>query len=339
MAESLATKYRPQEFENVCSQTSVIQILQKMLEKNEIKNCYLFAGASGCGKTTLARIFANKINGGVGSPIEIDGASNSGVENVRQIIKAAQERSLQGKYKVYIIDECHALSNAAWQAFLKCIEEPPKYTIFMFCTTDPQKIPQTILNRVCRFNISKIPTEQLRDRLMYVCQQEGFTNYEQACDYIAKISNGGARDSLANLEKAAAYNTDLSIENVLAALGNYSYSTFFDLMNGFIDGDQARILEIVAQYYEAGNDLKLFIDQLLSFTIDVTKYSIFKSFTMIKIPSNMQADLDNVVNIQNASQYFTYVIDRLLDTKNMIKNDSQIRSSIEVMFLRIARGQ
>ena len=94
MAESLATKYRPREFENVCSQTSVIQILQKMLDKNEIKNCYLFAGASGCGKTTLARIFANKINGGVGSPIEIDGASNSGVENVRQIIKAAQERSL-----------------------------------------------------------------------------------------------------------------------------------------------------------------------------------------------------------------------------------------------------
>ena len=106
------------------------------------------------------RIYANKLNGGIGQPIEIDAASNSGVENVRQIIKAAQERSLQGKYKVYIIDECHALSNAAWQAFLKCIEEPPRYTIFMFCTTDPQKIPQTILNRVCRFNITKIPTEE-----------------------------------------------------------------------------------------------------------------------------------------------------------------------------------
>lgn len=339
MAESLAVKYRPKEFDEVCSQKAVIQILEKQLSQKEVKNCYLFCGPSGTGKTTLARIYANKLNGGIGQPIEIDAASNSGVENVRQIIKAAQERSLQGKYKVYIIDECHALSNAAWQAFLKCIEEPPRYTIFMFCTTDPQKIPQTILNRVCRFNITKIPTEELKNRLLYVCKQENFTNYEAACDYISKISNGGARDSLANLEKAAAYSTDLSLNNVLTALGNYSYNTFFELLNAFIDADQGTILRVISNYYEAGNDLKLFVDQFLAFTIDVTKYSIFKSFELIKIPENMKAELDNVINIQDATKYFTYVIDRVLDTKNMIKSDSQIRSSIEVMFLRIARGQ
>lgn len=339
MAESLAVKYRPKEFNEVCSQKAVIQILEKQLSQKEVKNCYLFCGPSGTGKTTLARIYANKLNGGIGQPIEIDAASNSGVENVRQIIKAAQERSLQGKYKVYIIDECHALSNAAWQAFLKCIEEPPKYTIFMFCTTDPQKIPQTILNRVCRFNITKIPTEELKNRLLYVCKQENFTNYEAACDYISKISNGGARDSLANLEKAAAYSTDLSLNNVLTALGNYSYNTFFELLNAFIDADQGTILRVISNYYEAGNDLKLFVDQFLAFTIDVTKYSIFKSFELIKIPENMKAELDNVINIQDATKYFTYVIDRVLDTKNMIKSDSQIRASIEVMFLRIARGQ
>lgn len=339
MAESLAVKYRPKEFDEVCSQKAVIQILEKQLSQKEVKNCYLFCGPSGTGKTTLARIYANKLNGGIGQPIEIDAASNSGVENVRQIIKAAQERSLQGKYKVYIIDECHALSNAAWQAFLKCIEEPPRYTIFMFCTTDPQKIPQTILNRVCRFNITKIPTEELKNRLLYVCKQENFTNYEAACDYISKISNGGARDSLANLEKAAAYSTDLSLNNVLTALGNYSYNTFFELLNAFIDADQGTILRVISNYYEAGNDLKLFVDQFLAFTIDVTKYSIFKSFELIKIPENMKAELDNVINIQDATKYFTYVIDRVLDTKNMIKNDSQIRASIEVMFLRITRGQ
>ena len=339
MAESLAVKYRPKEFDEVCSQKAVIQILEKQLSQKEVKNCYLFCGPSGTGKTTLARIYANKLNGGIGQPIEIDAASNSGVENVRQIIKAAQERSLQGKYKVYIIDECHALSNAAWQAFLKCIEEPPRYTIFMFCTTDPQKIPQTILNRVCRFNITKIPTEELKNRLLYVCKQENFTNYEAACDYISKISNGGARDSLANLEKAAAYSTDLSLNNVLTALGNYSYNTFFELLNAFIDADQGTILRVISNYYEAGNDLKLFVDQFLAFTIDVTKYSIFKSFELIKIPENMKAELDNVINIQDATKYFTYVIDRVLDTKNMIKSDSQIRASIEVMFLRFARGQ
>ena len=175
--------------------------------------------------------------------------------------------------------------------------------------------------------------------MLYVCKQENFTNYEAACDYISKISNGGARDSLANLEKAAAYSTDLSLNNVLTALGNYSYNTFFELLNAFIDADQGTILRVISNYYEAGNDLKLFVDQFLAFTIDVTKYSIFKSFELIKIPENMKAELDNVINIQDATKYFTYVIDRVLDTKNMIKSDSQIRASIEVMFLRIARGQ
>lgn len=339
MAEALATKYRPREFKDVSSQKSVIQILEKQLQQHDVKNCYLFCGASGCGKTTLARIYANKLNEGVGQPVEIDAASNSGVENVRQIIKSAQERSLQGRYKVYILDECHAFSNAAWQAFLKCIEEPPKYTIFMFCTTDPQKIPATILNRVCRFNLTRIPTEQIKDRLNYICQQEGFTNYSDACDYISKLANGGMRDAIATLDKASSFDTNLSMNNVLSALGNYSYNTFIDLANAFIDCDQAKIFEVVSDYYEQGNDLKLFVDQFLAFMIDVTKYSIFKSFDMIKVPVTLKEELDRVVNIQDASNYFSYVIDRLLDTKNMIKNDSQIKSTVEIMFLRIARGQ
>ena len=129
------------------------------------------------------------------------------------------------------------------------------------------------------------------------------------------------------------------MKNVLEALGNYSYSTFIDLANAFIDCDQATIFKVVSSYYEQGNDLKLFVDQFLSFMIDVTKYSIFKSFDMIRVPSTMKGELDRVINIQNASQYFTYVVDRLLDTKNMIKNDSQIKSTVEIMFLRIARGQ
>lgn len=337
--ESLASKWRPRNFSDVCSQESVIKILQRQLETGEIKNCILLCGPSGCGKTTLARIYANALNGSSAGVIEIDGASNSGVENVRQIIKSAQERSLQSKYKVYIIDECHALSNAAWQAFLKCIEEPPQYTIFMFCTTDPQKIPATILNRVCRFNLTKIPTELIRDRLLYICKEEHFTNYNEACDYISKIADGCARQSIALLEKASIYNSDLTMNNVLSALGNYSYITFFALANAFIDQDIASILKIVNDYYNEGNDLKLFIDQFLAFMVDITKYAIFKSFDMIKIPTNMQANLDNTVNIQNASLYFTYVIDKLLAIKNQIKSDTQIKSTIEVMFLQIARGQ
>ena len=145
---SLAVKWRPKTFEEMVEQKSVVQILQKEIETNQIKNCYLFCGQSGAGKTSQARLFAKRINNNVGEPIEIDAASNNSVENVRNIVKAAQERSIDSKYKVYIIDEAHALSNQAWQAFLKCIEEPPEFTVFIFCTTDPQKINATILNRV-----------------------------------------------------------------------------------------------------------------------------------------------------------------------------------------------
>ena len=133
--ESLARYYRPKTFEEICGQDSIIKILKRQLDLKEFKNTYLFCGSSGCGKTTTARAFANAINNGVGNSIEIDAASNNGVENVRNLIKTASERAVDSEYKIIIIDECHSLTSQAWQAFLKCIEEPPTYTIFIFCNT------------------------------------------------------------------------------------------------------------------------------------------------------------------------------------------------------------
>ena len=133
--ESLAVRYRPDKFEEVCGQGATITILRRQLELREFKNAYLFVGPSGVGKTTLARIFANGINQGVGQPIEIDAASNNGVDNVKAIVSSAQERSLDSEYKIYIVDEAHMITTAGWNAFLKCIEEPPQYTIFIFCET------------------------------------------------------------------------------------------------------------------------------------------------------------------------------------------------------------
>ena len=161
---SLATKYRPKEFSDVSSQSSVIMILNQQIETNNFKNSYIFSGTSGCGKTTCARIFANKINKGCGNPIEIDAASNNGVDYTRDIVKSANERSLDSQYMIIIIDECHVLTSASWQSLLKCIEETPKYTIFIFCTTDPQKIPDTIMNRCQRFNFTRIPEHQIELR-------------------------------------------------------------------------------------------------------------------------------------------------------------------------------
>ena len=337
MAESLAVKYRPREFEDVVQQGSIIRILMRQLELEQFAHCYLFAGSSGCGKTTLGRIFANKINKGMGSPIEIDAASNNGVDNIKAIVKAAQERSIDSKYKIYIIDECHALTNQAWQAFLKCIEEPPAYTIFIFCTTDPQKIPDTIKNRVQRYTFSRISTDKIRNRLEYICNQEGYTNYEESIDYIAKIAEGGMRTAISYLDKCAAMDPNLDIKNVLNALGNYSYKTFFTLLNNMIDGDEASVLRSINDFYNEGNDLKLFVDQYLNFCIDVTKYSLFKTPEVTRIPLSMEADLQNAINFDNASKYYSYLIDKLLNLKMMLKNDDSPRSTIEILLLQMTR--
>lgn len=336
MAESWAVKYRPRDFKSICSQTSVIKVLTKQIETNQLKNCYLFSGPSGTGKTTTARAFATLINEGKGEPIEIDGASNNGVDNVRTIIKGAQERAIDCKYKIYIIDECHAITNQAWQAFLKCIEEPPTYTIFMFCTTDPQKIPATVLNRVMKFNLTKIETSVIQSRLEYICKQENVVYTQEALEFIAKVSDGGLRDAIASMQKCSDYGP-IDIKNVLECLGAFSYSTFFDLVNALIDGTEATILNIVEEYHSKGYDLKLFIEQFLNFTLDVAKYAIFKNCSLVKIPSSMEQDLIHATNVENASGYYMYVVDKLLDLKQMLKNDTAVKDTIEVSLLRIAR--
>jgi len=169
---TLAIKYRPRVWGDVVEQGSTKIILQQQLESGEVKNAYLFCGPAGCGKTTCARIFANDINKGEGNPIELDAASNNGVDDVREIINQAKTKSLNSEYKIFIIDECHALSNSAWQAMLKIIEEPPAKSIFIFATTDPQKIPKTILSRVQRYDFQRISQKGIVDRLKYILDEE-----------------------------------------------------------------------------------------------------------------------------------------------------------------------
>lgn len=173
MSISLAVKYRPQVFSDVAEQSATITILEQQLASGNIKNAYLFCGGAGTGKTTCARIFANEINKGVGSPIELDAASNNSVDDVRDIIQQAKTSALDSEYKVFIMDEVHALSNQAWQAMLKVLEEPPVKSIFIMCTTEKNKIPKTILSRVQQFNFQRISTNAIADRLTNVLKQEG----------------------------------------------------------------------------------------------------------------------------------------------------------------------
>lgn len=337
--KSLATQFRPTSFEDVCGQNSTVKILNKQIELNSIKNCYLFCGPSGCGKTTIARIFANKINNNLGDPIEIDAASNNGVDNIKNIVKSASERSINSKYKVYIIDECHSLTNQAWQAFLKCIEEPPKFTIFIFCTTEYNKVPDTIKNRCQVFNFTRLSSDIISNRLKYICDNIGLINYKDACDYISRICNNQMRDAISILEKACSYldNNILTVESVYETSGNISYNTLFDLLNAIIDGDEQFIIESVDKMFTDGLDLSLFINKFLEFCFDLSKYIITNKLSITKIPIDFIDSVNNITSFNDSIKYYNYYIDKLIDLKEMLKNDMNIRLSVEVMLLKMAR--
>lgn len=339
MAKALAVKWRPQTLDEIIGQDATVKILKKQIENNNIHNCMLFCGASGAGKTTAARAYAYAVNKGQGEPIEIDAASNNGVDNVREIIAQADERSLSSEYKVFIIDECHLMTNAAWNAFLKCIEEPPKYTIFIFCTTDPQKIPATILNRVMRFNFNRIGAEDIRKRLAKIAFEEGYVNFDDTIDYISRTSNGGMRDAIATLEKCAYYSTDLSFSNMTEALGVFSYEDLFDLVNNMIDGKESDVLATLNRIYLSGQDLKYFIDQLLDFSLNMTKYCLFNDIHTTNLPLCYEQSIKLATNFDNAVSYYNYLTDKLLLLKNNIKNDTSIRTTVEISLLQITRCQ
>lgn len=343
--QSLSVRYRPKTYDECIGQYPIIQVLRRQVSTNNLKHAYLFCGSSGCGKTTIARIFANEINNGIGNPIEIDGASNNGVDNVREIIKQAQERSLSGTYKIYIIDECHALSNAAWQAFLKCIEETPEYTIFIFCTTDPQKIPPTIINRCMRFNFTRLNPSQIKDRLDTICNLEHLSNFENVTDYVSKICKGQMRDAISYLEQIIDYDNNLTLENAFKALGTVDITSMFNLINAILDGKEAEVLSILANYYENNTNLALFIDEFIAFILDLLKYNYLSScsgdriFDIIKIPNTYIESIKNVLNITNVGSYYQYVVNKLLELKNMLKNDPEPYSTIQVLLLQITRCQ
>ena len=277
--QSLAIKYRPLKFAEVVEQSATKAILQNQLNTGEIKNAYLLCGGAGTGKTTCARIFANEINKGNGSPIELDAASNNSVDDVREIIQQAKTTSLDSEYKVFIMDEVHALSNQAWQAMLKVLEEPPAKSIFILCTTDPQKIPKTILSRVQRYNFQRISVTSIIDRLQYVIKSEIESGSQiqadkDAVEFIAKQANGGMRDALTMLDKCLAFSTDLTVDNVVKALGLSDYDTLLNFLCACNEKDSVAQIDILNEVYMAGKDLKQFIKDFTNFVLDCCKFNL-----------------------------------------------------------------
>ena len=346
--ESLATKYRPRSFSEVAGQKYIIDILQRQLRlRGTISNCYLFAGPTGTGKTTLARIFANEINNGCGTPIEIDAASNNGVDNIRAITEESQLRSLDSEYRIYIIDEVHMITREGWNAFLKTLEEPTATTIFILCTTEPNKIPATILNRVMRFNLSKVPSEEIYNRLVYICMSEGFTNYEETCDYISKACQGGMRDAIAMLDICSKHSSELDVEYAQISNGCVPFDKMIDLTNLIIDGAEAGVLATLDKIYNEGYDLKVFVDQYLDFILDLVKYCATKNIGTTKFPAYLEELRDPfnhevipgcikyVTGIQDNVKYFNEMSRKLLDLKFKIKYNTSVRTTVGVFFTSI----
>lgn len=340
--ESLAVKYRPKVFEDMTEQSAIKDILMNQLKTKTFQHGYLFTGPAGTGKTTSARIFANMINAGKGNPIEVDAASNSGVDNIRQIIEDAKRKPLDAEYKIFIVDECHSLSNGAWQALLKTLEEPPRFTIFIFCTTDPQKVPATILSRVQRYNFQKISNEGIVKRLEDICIHENSQDYNdpnlrdigdilrypEALEYIAKVCNGGMRDAITLLDKCLSLSHDLTLENVLKTIGGEDYNTFILFLTALQNKEKGTAITTIENVYNAGKDVKQFMKDFAKFVLEVEKYALYKNFDYISLPNTLENELEQLID----DSLFN-VMDFVVSLNSQIKWDSDPKTLIELSIL------
>lgn len=327
--EALATKYRPRTFKDVVCQDNIKKVLTNQLETGEIKQAYLFCGGAGTGKTTSARIFANDVNEGKGKPIEIDGASNNGVDNIRSIIDDCRMKSLDSKYKVYIIDEVHMLSIGAFNALLKVLEEPPKGVIFILCTTDPHKIPATILSRLQRFDFKRIPQFEIVQRLKYILNEEGNTTYDiEALEYIAKLADGGMRDAIMKLDTVLGYTTNITLQAVLDCLGITNYEHLLKIVQGIINKQADEPIQIIDSIYRDGKDLKLFVKDLNKFVLDLCKLNITRNKELTMIPTDIMRQCIHIAT--NTSKYdLVDILDGVNNLLDKIKYEQNPKNLIE----------
>ena len=337
MFQALYRKYRPQTFTDIVGQNHIVSVLKNAIDKDQISHAYLFYGSRGTGKTSIAKIFANEVNGNEEYQkenvdiIEIDAASNNGVDEVRDIKEAIKFLPTEGKYKVYIIDEVHMLTTAAFNALLKTLEEPPAHVIFILATTEIHKIPATILSRCQRFEFKNLSQEQLIDRLKYISQNEGIVIEDAAIEKIATLAKGGLRDAISILDQVSNYSEKITLDHILEVTSSISEDDILEFYRSLLQGDVTKSLLTYNNFVSQAKDTKLLLNDLINVTRDVVVYKNLNNTTYTVY--NIDKIAEEVNNV--GFDYFYKIIEYLSQTEQYIRFSTEYMSYMQICIVKI----
>ena len=337
MFQALYRKYRPQTFADIVGQNHIVSVLKNAIDKDQISHAYLFYGSRGTGKTSIAKIFANEVNRNEEYQkenvdiIEIDAASNNGVDEVRDIKEAIKFLPTEGKYKVYIIDEVHMLTTAAFNALLKTLEEPPAHVIFILATTEIHKIPATILSRCQRFEFKSLSQEQLIDRLKYISEKESLVIEDAAIEKIATLAKGGLRDAISILDQVSNYSEEITLNHILEVTSSISEDDILEFYRNLLQGDVTKSLLIYNNFVSQAKDTKLLLNDLINVTRDVVVYKNLKDTKHTAYNIDKIADEVNNINFD----YFYKIIEYLSQTEQYIRFSTEYMSYMQICIVKI----
>ncbi|CCF29914.1 DNA polymerase III subunit gamma/tau [Weissella confusa] len=352
--QALYRTWRPQKFSDMIGQEVVTKTLKNAIMTGQTTHAYLFNGPRGTGKTSAAKIFAKAINclnpingepdgvcamcqaadnGTLGDIIELDAASNNGVDEIREIREDVNYAPTQAKYKVYIIDEVHMLSTGAFNALLKTLEEPPANVIFILATTEPQKIPATIISRTQRFDFKRIDAKAAYDRMTYILDQRGDTYDEAAIRVIANAADGGMRDALSILDQALSFGDGhVTLENALLVTGSVTQTLLGEYVQAVVKQDTKQALAKLSEVLSAGKDANRFVEDLISYARDLLLHTEAPELISI-VPDETFTDL--AANTQANVWY--RMIDILNDTQQQLRFTNRPSIYLEVLTVKLSQ--
>lgn len=345
--KALYRTYRPDDFEEMAGQKHIVQTIRNAIDRDQIAHAYLFCGPRGTGKTSTAKIFAKAINctsdemqpcgvcenciaaqkGTHPDIIEIDAASNNGVEEARNLIEKVKYAPLKGKYKVYIIDEVHMMSPGAFNALLKTIEEPPAHVIFILATTEPHKVLPTIISRCQRFDFTKVGKREIVKRLSYICNQEGIEVEDKVLENIAILSDGGMRDALSILDQCRAYSPDkITNKDVNDIYGVVSVQEICDLIEYVKNKETKLLINKIESIDRSGSDIKRLTTDLIEILKETVIYDYSKDESLLSVLT-----LEQVRSIKTnlSTKARLDAIDILMDTFEKYRQAGNIASTLK----------